>query len=119
MFCSKEKKKTTAFSAKSDVIQPEIDERSDDNNTGPAGVPVLGAIAAGVIIVLAAIAVGVYLKKRKAKRENAVGKGLNKSAHSLASVNSMDSVASMGSVASVGSMASSVNMNLNANNKQE
>ena len=76
---------------------------------------------AGVLVILAAIAVGVYLKKRKAKRENAVGKGLNKSAHSLASVNSMNSVASMGSVASVasmgsvasvGSMASNVNMTL-------
>ena len=45
-----------------------------------------------------------YMKKRKAARASAVGKDLNKSAHSMASVASMGSVASMESMASMASM---------------
>ena len=68
-------------------------------------------IAAGVLIILGAVAALFYIKKLKAARASAVvDKDLNKSAPppSVASVNSMDSMSSMSSIFSVPSMASSV-----------
>ena len=92
-------------------IQPDAEERTDDSDSG-LGVTALVGIAAGVLIILGAVAALFYIKKLKAARASAVvDKDLNKSAPpppSVASVNSMGSMASMSSIFSVQSMASSV-----------
>ena len=87
---------------------PETEAQSDGSSSGVSAA-VLGAIAAGaLIIIVATIAALVYIRKLKAARDNALSKAQQQSAQSVASVNSMGSMASMSSIFSVGSVASSV-----------